>query len=686
MALRTSLLRLFPWRQVVPLIAALVAVAALAAGCHPDVAVDPGRHFTPSFATGTVIGEANIPIPPENGDPNGGQVDWFDTGISLPKAGFYRVTVNGTVNTTPNPAYEACVGQPWPYPGGSWGPFGINGTNELKVILRFDYTYWALGLSAPDVNSPTATNFGYYPAGTHLLAMRNGVSGGGSVTSSDGEICHANAYLMSGTQTITVEQVPLPVVHALKNPVTSSEVVTFVASLAPEITEFDWVYVGRDTLPTPMGAPTGDRIWSCSGQTSCSIPVSSSGRMYSMGNIAHSELVWVKDPPVRLTVSCSPSEVPAGGTTTCTAATAPAGQPLQIVEWFFVPDSATAHDQTLQALDCATENPCTTHVRANGTVYARATVAGIEQTAGAPVTRARPQLEVTASATLVHPGDTVVFTAQAPGASSVQVGSWSWVVDEVTAAAPNLATTTQPVSGRIGIRSTAAATMTSGCGTGLNPCIVPVTETGRMQVSATVDGEPQFAESPVVQVESPPPDSVPALTCPAQVERGAIAICQVAPPSASVIRWRVTAESVELGNPPDRVSSEREWSGPMVTSGTVSAVVQRGAGDTTLTAHIAVTPRPWTSSVPTVADSVYVRCPGPTRTGDCPLLDPPQGTRDRGISQTTPRFDQIAVEDSAREVTTGPNTGYSYLAGDAPYTFMRFRRARWGGSPCPCSS
>ncbi|HET9983584.1 MAG TPA: hypothetical protein VFQ38_08350, partial [Longimicrobiales bacterium] len=450
--------------------------------------MEPGRHLTPSFSSGVVIGQANIPIPPENGDPYGGQVDWFDTGISLPEAGYYRITVNGTVNTTPNPAYEACVGQPSPYTGGSWGPLGINGTNELKVTLRLDYTYWALGLSAPDVNSPTATAFGSYPAGTHLLATRNGVSGGGSTYNSDGTFCIVNGYLMSGTQTITVEQVPSPVVHALKNPVTSGEMVTFVASLAPEITEFGWVYVGGDTLPTPMGAPTGSQIWSCSGQTSCTIPVSSSGRMYFMGNTAHSEIVWVKTPSAHLTLSCTPTEVPAGGTTTCTAATSPAGQPLQVVEWFFVPDSATAHDETIQALDCATENPCVTHIPANGTVYVRATVAGIEQTAGAPVTRARPKLEVTASATLVHVGDTVRFTAQAPGASAVQVDSpWVWVAGAITTAAPIRAASARPAAQRPGLRATAITeAQTSGCPAGVNTCTASIGETGRFQVWAIV--------------------------------------------------------------------------------------------------------------------------------------------------------------------------------------------------------
>jgi hypothetical protein len=77
-------------------------------------------------------------------------------------------------------------------------------------------------------------------------------------------------------------------------------------------------------------------------------------------------------------------------------------------------------------------------------------------------------------------GDTVRFTAEAPGSQSLEVLEWSWA----------------PVD-------SAQQAQTASCQAGENPCVIPVHEAGEMTVTARVDGQVREATA---SVQLPVPD------------------------------------------------------------------------------------------------------------------------------------------------------------------------------------
>jgi len=151
----------------------------------------------------------------------------------------------------------------------------------------------------------------------------------------------------------------------------------------------------------------------------------------------------------------------AAGTPVDFTAAAPGATIIEYLGWKWIPADTS---QPAQTGTCAAGvNPCSIPVMEGGTMEVTARVDGRVQTASATVGVSDVQLQVTASETVVEPGQSVTFEATAPGATSIQNVVWTWTADE-------------------------GPSMTLPCMPGELQCTTQVFESGVMSCEATVDG------------------------------------------------------------------------------------------------------------------------------------------------------------------------------------------------------
>jgi hypothetical protein len=313
------------------------------------------------------------------------------TGATVGAGKWARITVEGKVAVEHNPVFVDCdstYATKAPFAPAQAGPRGHPAnTNYLQVYVRRKGSASNITIGLVDGDSAVAGRVIYSVTDTAIEVRRSGVAGGRTC---DG--VGTGYYALSGNQKIRVEQLADPEIHALRSVVPSADTVPFAASYPEELTSVWWIYKPGDTLAVPsMNVGTLSSISACTGQPTCRHRVTASGRMYlklANGTGGHvfypSQTVWVgKVPAEGLTVVCEPAEVPRTSSTTCTAGSSGPSAP-EVREWFFVPDSvASAEEARMDA--CGAVNPCTTSIPQAGTMYARATLSGVDQTEGAHV-------------------------------------------------------------------------------------------------------------------------------------------------------------------------------------------------------------------------------------------------------------------------------------------------------------
>lgn len=137
------------------------------------------------------------------------------------------------------------------------------------------------------------------------------------------------------------------------------------------------------------------------------------------------------------------------------------------------------------------------------------------------------------------------------------------------------------------------------------------------------------------------------LKCVAKTEPEGAAISNAA--------WTFTGPS--SAPPVTGPAGQTEWGGTMAIGGTVTLSGQVNGKAQTANVSVTVTPRPWRDELPAHAD---VTCPAPGV--KCYLHNPPRYDHDFGVTTIRPDW----KERTPAPITTGPNTGWVYLAGQEP--------------------
>jgi hypothetical protein len=191
---------------------AALALAVLAAACAdaPTQSSAPAPAPLMQGSAGGFRGEWQFPIP-ENSVP--GRLNSTPTSIVVPRAGVYRVRVQGTVMVTNNPEYPGpCDVDGTPTAAlGTFGPQGFVTPFRQRVMQArvstepIDFQGYNLGLAA--VDSQTIEREVYLAAGQQLHADWTGYPGSVSCSSPDGLGATIAYYLFSGGFTLTVTEV-----------------------------------------------------------------------------------------------------------------------------------------------------------------------------------------------------------------------------------------------------------------------------------------------------------------------------------------------------------------------------------------------------------------------------------------------------------------------------------------------
>ncbi|HEX8673214.1 MAG TPA: hypothetical protein VF710_15075 [Longimicrobium sp.] len=294
-----------------------------------------------------------------------GTVRLAPTGIVIPRDMWVRVRVSGSVRIDADPEWVRRFCNPGPpsecpppYDGASAGPLGVNDGLEVQVAMNNAYFLWRPRASGGD----GAEDIMWVSAGTSVLAGRAGLWEFGDCWACTHEPGRAGRYRLTGTQTLTVEEINPLSVRADRTETDPGEPVGFTARADEEMRNLEWAFVPGDTLPesepaaslaraggasfslsAAAAAPAADwdALASCRRKEACTTRVAVSGRMWVRGHIedqivfAKSEIVRVQ--PVRLKLDCTPNPVTRGQSITCTASKDPASTPgeLKITGWSF---------------------------------------------------------------------------------------------------------------------------------------------------------------------------------------------------------------------------------------------------------------------------------------------------------------------------------------------------------------
>ncbi len=187
---------------------AFLAIAGLAA-CTDSVTSPSAPRPAPRMAeSGSgFTGEYLIPIP-TNSLIGTSTIPWTNTGITVPRAGKYRIRVQGMVTVSQHPDY------PGPCPAtvlgqylGNWGPMGRPALGTSLRVAFFDQAATDWGWAWTAVDSATIETVQRLDANTAVWAARQGL--GAEVRCS----AHPDPipmFAFSGRQVLTVTEVPPP--------------------------------------------------------------------------------------------------------------------------------------------------------------------------------------------------------------------------------------------------------------------------------------------------------------------------------------------------------------------------------------------------------------------------------------------------------------------------------------------
>lgn len=283
--------------------------------------------------TNSMVLEAGTPIPPNNSGATNGAVARTFVG-RVPVRGYYRIRVTGGVqiHTSQNWSTKPCAPRQTELGGQTVGPMGLPYPNSgvLRPWIQADGVG---GLNLTGLDATTAEVKVALEAGAAIYFERTGIAGGGQCTPTD----YYYMFDLGGDQRITVEKLDVSLrLSADRTEILQGDQVAFTAS-APEGHRSSFYYFREgDTLATPAGF--GGAYAGCYYTNSCTYAPRASGRMYVIANVPGGQQDTTESPVVRLVppslrLTCSPSRVPRGNTTTCTATAQPSGASF-VVESF----------------------------------------------------------------------------------------------------------------------------------------------------------------------------------------------------------------------------------------------------------------------------------------------------------------------------------------------------------------
>lgn len=179
--------------------------------------------------------------------------------------------------------------------------------------------------------------------------------------------------------------------------------------------------------------------------------------------------------------------------------------PLTGSGWSWTPDGGSPQSPGCPNPAPGDSIPCEISPTASGTFTMSVIANGNPVTKTVHVTVQEPTLSLTADRNIITPGDLVTFSAtMLPDADGWEVTGWSWEPDagvSALRAAPSSKATPKPPqqtprpSARVATPRVALSV--AGCSNTAHECTMPVTQSGTMTVTATVDGDTQTATAHV---------------------------------------------------------------------------------------------------------------------------------------------------------------------------------------------
>jgi hypothetical protein len=312
-----------------------------------------------------------------------------------------RIRVAGTVEVKADPEWVRKFCNPGPpsecpppYDGASVGPLGVENGLVVQVAMHNAYYMW----TPQSVDGATAEDVMWVSAGTPVLVGRTGLYDLGDCYACTHDPDRAGHYLLSGGQTVTVEEFNPLSVRADQEQVDPATKVNFTATGPGALRGLRWAFIEGDTLPaataaasrapgallsTSVTSPNWSALSECEGKTTCAMNVTKSGRMRARGimdnNVVDALSQVVRVTPLSLSLSCVPSRLPRGNTTTCTATAQPGSATFTVESFSFAGDSGATASQVGGTRSWSFQPP------QSGTVTVAAKVAGINLTAQARV-------------------------------------------------------------------------------------------------------------------------------------------------------------------------------------------------------------------------------------------------------------------------------------------------------------
>lgn len=187
--------------------ASLLALAALA-GCADGITDPTGMAPAPRMAVQGSEFEARYSIPVPANTMHGNTVPWTNTGITVPRAGKYRIRIQGFVTATQHPLF------PGPCPAvvpsqfaGDWGPMGRPelGTHLRAAVYKEAAVDWGFAMRV--IDPQTVETEQQLEANTQIWAARQGL---GLELRCSEHPSPVPVFALSGTQTVTVTEIPEP--------------------------------------------------------------------------------------------------------------------------------------------------------------------------------------------------------------------------------------------------------------------------------------------------------------------------------------------------------------------------------------------------------------------------------------------------------------------------------------------
>lgn len=187
--------------------AALLGLSALAACTDQLTGVAPAAVRGPAMNAYT--GQYAVPYHPNSHIVGSEGVPWTQSSITVPRAGRYRLRVQGSITSTLNPVFPVCSGTggiPSSDPTGTFGPMGrrLSSGDVMQVRVytgQLPYSDFNQGFGFTAVDAQTMETEVTLAAGASLWTM---YSGWKAWTWCGGQ--YYPHYLFSGTHTLTVTE------------------------------------------------------------------------------------------------------------------------------------------------------------------------------------------------------------------------------------------------------------------------------------------------------------------------------------------------------------------------------------------------------------------------------------------------------------------------------------------------